>query len=70
MTAESLASLVRKNGTLRVVERSGAVLHVPVVILDAREVWGRIDVLISPQTQYGEAGEAWVSSERVKVRAS
>lgn len=37
-------------------------LMVPVVIKDLREVWGRMDFLVSP---VGGSGEKWVSAERV-----
>ena len=35
----------------------------PVRVLDARKVWGRVDVLISP---LGGSGETWVESSKVK----
>ena len=65
MTAGELDKLRGMNATLRVSERSGATLGFPVKITDARESFGRLDVLVTPLD--GE-GEAWVSAERVKVR--
>ena len=41
-------------------------MEVPVRITNAREAWGRIDVLVTP---VDGSGEAWVSAERVKVRS-
>lgn len=39
-------------------------LGVPVRILDVRQVWGRVDYLVTPE---GGTGETWVSSERVTI---
>ena len=66
MTARELADLIDKQATLAVpAESKGtAVLEVAVQILDAREHFGRIDVLVTPVQG---AGQAWVSAERVKV---
>jgi hypothetical protein len=38
-------------------------IWVPVLIHDAREAWGRLDVLVSPT---GGAGRQWVSLERIR----
>ena len=65
MTAREIAALLDKTATLSVTERSGGKLEVPVRITNAREAWGRIDVLVTP---VDGSGEAWVSAERVKVR--
>ena len=65
MTAREIAALLDKTATLTFVERSGGKLEVPVRITNAREAWGRIDVLVTP---VDGSGEAWVSAERVRVR--
>lgn len=59
MTAQELAAYVGKSATL---ESEG--VSIPVTIKDARESYGRIDVLVSP-TQ-GE-GETWVDVKRVRM---
>lgn len=35
----------------------------PVRVLDARKVWGRVDILISP---LGGSGETWVEASKVR----
>lgn len=83
MTAREIADLLDKNATLEVTERSKyhrgqhrskgelapccAPMLVPVKIINARENFGRMDVLVTPE---GGSGEAWVSAERVKVRGN
>ena len=59
MTAREIADLLDKTATL-----STEGLSVPVRIVDARENFGRMDVLVTPE---GGSGQAWVSAERVKV---
>ena len=70
MTAADLAAYVGQHGMLRVATGS-AMLDVPVVILDAREVYGRIDVLVDadPTPDRGSITSigTWVSADRVKV---
>ena len=39
-------------------------LAFPVKILDARKVWGRVDVLINP---IGGSGEKWVEASSLRV---
>ena len=68
MTAREIADLLDKQATLAVKAASNrtdsGILYVPVKILDGRESFGRIDVLVTPE---GGSGEAWVSAERVKI---
>ena len=42
-------------------------LRVLVQILDSREVWGRVDCLVSP---IHGSGEQWVSLDRLDVRGA
>lgn len=72
MTAREIADLLDKQATLSVYTTAGRGtepgpnrLEIPVQILNARENFGRIDVLVTPE---GGSGQAWVSAERVKVR--
>lgn len=60
MTGRELVNLIGQQGTLRSLDG----LSVAVQIVDARENFGRIDVLVSPTA--GE-GTAWVSAGRVTV---
>lgn len=39
-------------------------LQFPVIILDARKVWGRVDALITP---VGGRGEKWVAAEQLVI---
>ena len=69
MTAREIADLLDKQATLEVIgsvrgETGRGVLLVPVRIVDARENFGRMDVLVTPE---GGSGQAWVSAERVKI---
>ena len=61
MTTREIAELLDKAATLESTEG----LQVAVKILDARENFGRIDVLVTPEAG---SGQAWVSAPRVKVR--
>ena len=59
MTSRELLRLLDKEGTLSLGE-----FTIPVRILDARENFGRVDVLVEPIT--GE-GQAWYSADNVKI---
>lgn len=73
MTAREIADLLDKQATLVTATEH---LNVPVRILDARENFGRMDVLVAvvwpdgleQDPQLVEQGGAWVSADRVKVR--
>jgi hypothetical protein len=60
MTARELAALQGKRAHLVTAEG----LEVEVDILDARQAYGRTDLLVSPKAG---SGQAWVSDERVKI---
>lgn len=64
MTATERANLIGRRGTMTY-EHSSGDLEFPVNILDAREAYGRLDVLVTPAEG---SGQAWVSADRVKVR--
>lgn len=59
MTAREAAEYINKRGTLRI---EGGSLTIDVKVLDARKVYGRIDVLVTPIE--GE-GEAWFCHTKV-----
>jgi hypothetical protein len=63
MTALEQQRLIGMQGLLRLQEGSG-VIRVRVTIKDAREAFGRLDVLVEPVD--GE-GTTWVSAERVRM---
>ena len=67
MTASELQELVGMAGTLEISTTQGtdARLIIGVKVLDAREAWGRTDLLVTPEAGQGQA---WVSADRVKVR--
>ena len=65
MTSRELLRLLDKEGTLSIPTSSGDTLTIGVRILDARENFGRVDVLVEPIT--GE-GQAWYSADNVKLR--
>lgn len=65
MTPKDRESYIGQRATLPVPMRDGSELRVAVKIMDARDSFGRIDVLVSPENG---SGEAWVSADRVKVR--
>ncbi len=70
MTSLERDNLVGKRGWLDVpkpYKSTGPLFVIGVRILDARSAYGRIDVLVEPES--GE-GQAWVSADRVKVRPS
>lgn len=58
MTAKDLAQSIGRRGTLTVDS-----LTLTVDIRDARQVFGRVDYLVTP---VDGGGEQWVSSDRVK----
>lgn len=41
-------------------------LSIKVTVIDARECWGRVDLLVAP---YGGGGQQWVSLERVNFES-
>ncbi len=59
MTAREAATYINKEGILT----TEGSLGIAVRILDARKVYGRIDVLVMPIS--GE-GETWVSESRIQ----
>lgn len=65
MTAGELAGYVGRTGILRYGQRGTDqwALGVPVMVKDARQAFGRTDLLVSP---IGGTGESWVSLERVR----
>lgn len=67
MTSREAANLIGRTGLLRIQiwdRDKEDVFTVPVTIQDAREVFGRVDVLVAP---VGGQGERWVSAERVTM---
>ena len=66
MTAGELAGYVGRTGEMFILDRSGAMItmRVPVTVKDARQAFGRTDLLVSP---VGGTGESWVSIERVRL---
>jgi hypothetical protein len=60
VTASTLALLINRPATLTTAEG----LKVSVRVADARERFGRTDVLVTP---IAGAGAAWVSMERVEI---
>lgn len=62
-TESEVSAYVGRSGTLPVQFSSGA-LGIEVRVLDAREAYGRIDILIEPL--YG-AGSVWVQSHKVEL---
>lgn len=60
MSAKQLGQAIGQTGTLKV-ELS---LSVPVKVLDAREVFSRVDYYVTP---IGGEGFRWVSAERVEL---
>jgi hypothetical protein len=61
MTTADLARYLGQSGTLTTAEG----LSVAVSIIDARNMFGRIDLLVTPEA--GE-GQAWVSEGRVTIK--
>lgn len=61
MTARELAEMVGKAGTYSVNS-----LKIDVVVLDAKQVYGRVDFLIEPKAG---SGRIWVASSSVKPLA-
>ena len=65
MTASELAKLVGMTATMRLHVGGIAWTMAEVKILDARDAYGRTDLLVEPVSG---TGTAWVSADRVKVR--
>lgn len=66
MSGAALARFIGKEGLARLVASTngkGSVL-VPVKVKDARSVFGRVDVLVSP---IGGEGELWMDAERLTL---
>lgn len=63
MTTREAMELVGRTGRLRTAEG----LAVMVKVEDAREVWGRRDLLVVP---FAGTGKAWVSAARVTLDSS
>jgi hypothetical protein len=65
MSAAELSRLIGRSGRAALsASGKNQVLHVDVTVLDARELYGRRDVLVSP---VAGVGEAWVSLENVEL---
>lgn len=62
MSAISLARLIGKTGQMRLPEFSN--ITVPVEIQDAKQSFGRTDVMVMP---IGGKGMVWVSLDRVAL---
>jgi hypothetical protein len=74
MTSTELSRLVGRRGVARWVTGSKDALLVPVVTLDARKAYGRVDVLVRPLApndafawRDGELGSAWISEEALEL---
>ena len=65
MTATELASLIGQTGTLTTTEG----FKVQVIILDARDMFGRTDVLVSPPDATEENQYRWVNLDRIQREA-
>ncbi len=63
MTTTELAALIGRRGLLRDGLPARAMAY-PIVIRDARERFGRLDLLVEP---VDGTGEGWVCSEHVTV---
>tara|TARA_Y100000310_G_scaffold225593_1_gene227600 strand:- start:558 stop:761 length:204 start_codon:yes stop_codon:yes gene_type:complete len=59
MTARESAAYIDRTGHLRCDD-----LSVDVLVVDARQVWDRVDVKVTPVSG---TGEQWVSLERVTL---
>jgi hypothetical protein len=62
-TSQTLSEYVGREGRLILAASPGA-LHVPVKVLDARDRWGMVDLLVEP---IGGSGVAWVAANRVNL---
>ncbi len=60
MTAKDLSAAIGKRMAWT---PPGTKVHIGVLVMDAREAWGRTDYLVTPEI--GE-GSQWVSSDRIK----
>jgi len=61
MDANTLSENIGKFGVLSILQSS---LRVNVKILNAREMWGRVDFLVSPVEG---TGTQWVAATRVQI---
>lgn len=62
MTSAELAAYVGRKGLLSM----GGIIAIEVKSLDAREVYGRLDILVEP---IAGTGKAWVAESRIAWRA-
>lgn len=65
MTAQELASYIGRTG--RFTTREG--LTIPVLIGDARESYGRTDLLVMPDANgaRNSSNQAWISTDRITL---
>jgi len=61
MTAKDMANMIGCTGYWT---PSGTTLEVPIVVSDARQRWGRTDLLISP---CGGEGTQWVARDSLRL---
>ena len=59
MTAGSIVGLIGARGLY-----AAGTLYIPVIITDAREVFGRVDLCVKP---VGGSGLQWVRRENVRI---
>lgn len=66
MSAAELARFIGKEGKARLVasHASSGVLKVPVKVKDARSMFGRVDLLVTP---VGGEGEVWMDAAGVTL---
>lgn len=65
MTAKEMAALIGRKGYARLAASgAGNVLRVDVEVIDAKQAFGRQDVLVTP---VAGAGKAWMSLENVTL---
>ena len=68
MGLAKFAGYIGKRGTCKVsLNRNVESSRIPVDILDAREVWGAVHLLVVP---IGGEGEAWVQLQRVRIEGA
>lgn len=63
MTAKQAAAILAEHADGAFL-RTGRGLLVPVLVEDVRQVWDRVDLLVSPVNGHGEV---WVSAECVET---
>jgi len=61
MTTSEAAKYLGRKGNLRVSKN----LDMSIVVIDVREVYGRLDVLVGPSEERYGVGNQWVSEVRV-----